>query len=263
MNIFIKPKRFYFFMINDIVEVAKEIANIKLNPDNYKLGEEFLKNAEDDLEVSKCLYEKEKFSLSIYHLQQSVEKTVKAGGLIFNLIPPEQLKKIGHKTPLTFLKMLEKPWVIKFVKIAKENYPDLKTNTTEAEETIHNKHLEIAKWKKDSILNFINLPKKLKEQVELESAKNPSISQLIKIFNQFSNRDFREVVEFASSFVTLYLLSAITFPHEEFTRYPTICPDKGIKPSDYQKGLGIVDSAPEIFAELENSILSLRRYTQC
>jgi hypothetical protein len=54
----------------------------------------------------------------------------------------------------------------------------------------------------------------------------------------------------------MYLVSAITYPHESYTRYP----GREIKPSQYTETLGIVQTAPQIFEVLDEALDFLDKF---
>ncbi len=57
-----------------------------------------------DLESSKILYKSEIYEMSLYHLQQTVEKIIKAYGMIYFGVKKDQIEnEIRHTSPLAFL----------------------------------------------------------------------------------------------------------------------------------------------------------------
>lgn len=68
---------------------------------------------------------------------------------------------------------------------------------------------------------------------------------------------FNEVfdIKTVSSFVTLYLLSVITYPHFNYTRYP----DLEVNPKEYA-GLGITKSYLDIYKNVDECINNLDKY---
>jgi len=65
---------------------------------NVEYAKKILKISEEDLEISNFLYDRENYAPAIYHLQQSVEKAIKAYFVIMGF-EPEKLHKppIGHE----------------------------------------------------------------------------------------------------------------------------------------------------------------------
>ena len=72
-------------------------------PDNHvvKLALTFAKIGRADLRASKLLYGKKLYPQSVFYLQQSVEKSVKATGLLLGLVNPsteDLTREVGHAT---------------------------------------------------------------------------------------------------------------------------------------------------------------------
>lgn len=72
-------------------------------PDNHvvKLALSFAKIGRSDLRASKLLYGKKIYPQSVFYLQQSVEKSVKATGLLLRLVNPNRedlTREVGHAT---------------------------------------------------------------------------------------------------------------------------------------------------------------------
>jgi len=66
-----------------------------------KLALSFARTGRTDLRASKLLYGKRLYPQSIFHLQQSVEKSVKATGLLLRLVRPNKedlTQEVGHAT---------------------------------------------------------------------------------------------------------------------------------------------------------------------
>jgi len=70
--------------------------------------EDLLKLAKEDLEVAHLLYEKKKYSNSLYHYHQCVEKSIKYIGLSIGGITTQQLNKEISHDPINAFKLLFK-----------------------------------------------------------------------------------------------------------------------------------------------------------
>lgn len=64
----------------------------------------------NDLKLAKIAYEIEDYGNALFHLQQSIEKIVKAHGLKLGIIKDPK-KEVGHKTPKVYVKMLKLSWM--------------------------------------------------------------------------------------------------------------------------------------------------------
>lgn len=70
--------------------------------------EDLLKLAKEDLEVANLLYDNKKYSNSLYHYHQSVEKSIKYIGLSIGGITSQQLNKEISHNPINAFKILFK-----------------------------------------------------------------------------------------------------------------------------------------------------------
>lgn len=259
-----------------LLELGQEIsvALTGLNEEQKKEAKElargFLECSRQDIETTRLLYERQVFPLSVYHLQQAIEKAAKAYALVFFAISKEDLIKIGHKSPIAFIRMLKKSWVNKFIVVLKLFYPDAKTNVSEAENIINLKKTqkELAKLPESGIQKFLDLDEKIREALTSDETQNLINSQIGILLSSLKGllpgvnteeimKSFRTNFSFdiACSFGGLYILSVVTYPHWEFTRYP----DKEMKPSDYSSDLGIVQCVGRILTKVENAIKVLEK----
>ena len=94
---------FFFLNYNSILEsVNQDIDDGQINMLESK--------SKNDLKLAKIAYEIEDYGNALFHLQQSVEKIVKAHGLKLGVIKDPK-KEIGHNTPKVYIKMLKLPWM--------------------------------------------------------------------------------------------------------------------------------------------------------
>lgn len=236
--------------------------------ETMELARGFLECSRQDIQATRLLYERQVFPLSVYHLQQAIEKATKAYALAFFAISKEDLIKIGHKSPMAFIRMLKKSWVNKFIVVLKMFYPDAKTNVSEAEKIINLKKTqkELVKLPESVIQNFLDLNEKIRDALTSDKTQNQINSQIEILLRSLKGllpgvnteeimKSLRTNFSFdiACSFGGLYILSVVTYPHWEFTRYP----DKEIKPSDYSLDLGVVQCVDGILTQAENAIQAL------
>jgi hypothetical protein len=74
----------------------------------FKLMEDLLKLSKEDLDVANLLYDNKKYSYSLYHYHQSVEKSIKYIGLSIGGITSQQLNKEISHDPINAFKILFK-----------------------------------------------------------------------------------------------------------------------------------------------------------
>jgi len=233
---------------------------------DYEYASDWLALAKSNLNSSKILHSSKQYADSMNLLQQSVEKLVKAYCIAFHLFSEEEIRKISHKSPMAFVKMLKIDWVRPTVNVMKEHYPSLKTDTRSLEDTLHNKDHELAQLPPEPIEQFLTYMTTINNAL---TKKNKEIRRFIKkivgefedVMDENQKEGFRFLIKhfdmrLAASFINLYLLSTITYPHFRYSRYP----DLKLKPSIYTKELGIVKTAPKIFPHVEKGILQLEKY---
>src|SRR3989344_8748111 len=92
-----------------------EKAALQLMLENWKDAEQFAslsRQFEDvawtDYKAAKVLFNEKLYAPAVFHIQQAVEKGLKAYGLRFGFLTEHDLKGagVGHKTPMVFIKFL-------------------------------------------------------------------------------------------------------------------------------------------------------------
>lgn len=279
----------------ELVEALLEISKIYQIPEDEKKkrrseAKSFLRVAEEDFESAKILYKAGVYSAAIYHLQQSVEKFVKAYVLLlFGLGKKEIRDYVSHDSPKAFLRLLDKfkrilnPTLLIAEKahLLDTKIPEVSDQDIRKLESLIKKNKEhIAKMSSKEIENLITLGYRLIEI--LESRKNQEMikDKLIEILVAFredlgeietSKKDQNEVDESIafidqtiekirntdvilgdySKMPALYILSLITYPHATSARYPS----EALSPDEYDENLGIVQCFDKI-AMLLNEVVS-------
>jgi HEPN domain-containing protein len=257
-------------VIDSLIELWQEFQNIQQNQNvedekkNRDLAMGFLNCAKDDIRAVKILYEKQLLSLSVYHLQQAVEKTTKAYALALSVVTTRELKEIKHKGPLTFIKLLKKKWAMAYINLVKTLNPNVNVNIIDKVEKIINKEQkELAEMPKTVICTYLNSVKQMRNI--LQKQMYPQIDKAINLLEPLLHEEtenLKKAIDAAlrtgivASFISLYLLSVITYSHSTFTRYP----DGEIKPSDYySRRLEIVECINDILSEVEICVNALEQ----
>lgn len=250
------------------ISVAQKESQKKL-----KLAEDLLSTARQDLEASRNLLDKEIYNQSVFHLQQAVEKTTKALGLSLFLFDDSDFKGkngIGHITPLAFIKMLERKWVNPYLKIIQSIYPSLKIpDTTHFKKLVRKDKAELARLDDVQLEKILQTGRKIKRAIKSKKINQKIYTKMDELFKELyplleSHPELSDVpkrfrhylsLDLFENFIDLYLLSIITYPHFDYTRYP----DLEIKPNEYED-LGITIVSPKIFGLVESSINQITRY---
>ena len=268
-------KEFEEFIKAELTEISKikVSEDEKISEDEKKCrklkAKSFIEFAEQDFTSAKILYKSGVYSTAIYHLQQTVEKFVKAYMLMFFKFNKKEIYYIGHDTPKAFLKLLDK-----FKKILE---PILSFN-----KKAHILNTRIAKVSDQDIREFEGLIKKSENKEQIAKMGSKDVKKLITLAEKLMNLSYKlidalkdhknqEIIitEVKKSFVdiasdkdqwknsevdtsvdkmikninieyfkipTLYILSTITYPHATLARYP----NKTFLCDNYDKNLGIV-----------------------
>jgi HEPN domain-containing protein len=273
-------------------EVMPEVVNslmqfiMRYTPDKkmITLADDLLKCAKTDLAACKILYKERLFSQSTYHLQQAAEKASKVMFLNFGMFSKKDMRNISHNSLNGYLMLIDK--MADYVGKIKKMYPDLKTDTADAQSISKDekKRMELAltnyKGIKAMLKVFDDIKTAFKEKLnDVEGLLSPySISKSLKnaskdttfdsankllkgksnsqILKKYYNPDSSMNFLYDSlDFCMLFIIASLTFPHEEYTRYP----DKEIKPTNYTKNMGIVKATPEIITHLERIIKNMEK----
>jgi hypothetical protein len=245
-----------------VPEAKKLFLNIKkIEPkkEDFDLAVEFSVEGKKDLVRSKKSYLDKDFPDSIYHLQQSAEKIMKSYGLAQGVFSSKDLLDIKHKTPKAFIKLVQDINIQNYLKSLKTIHTDLNTDISGLQDVIDTKDKELALLTKEQIMVWINLSKKIDESLSktgVDSILSNVLPALAKTQGKKINYPNFSVMKFSSVFIKMYLVSAITYPHEAYTRYP----GREIKPSQYTETLGIVQTAPQIFEVLDEALDFLDKF---
>jgi len=203
-----------------------------------------------DLKSSRILYDQELYPQSIFYLEQSVEKITKAYAIILLGLDPKVAKdRITHKSPKTMLKKVD---------IFQEIHDEFKKNYHELNEIISDKNKEeICKMNLDDIESLLDALEEMRKELNIEIIldqirESHLIDDLIKIMmpieiskenvEKVKNKMFKEMEketsleEMGRMIPTLLYLSLLTFPHAEFSRYPSLPDDEtSLSPVDYKE----------------------------
>jgi len=224
--------------IKDIVELQRKLGKAPTKG-RLRAAQELLDVARQDLQASKLTYDGGVFMAAASHVQQAVEKTAKAYYKILGVLDDKTIRNTSHNSPELFLRMVELPWAQKFGELAGQfTASDVVTDTSDAQSVVDTqaKRAEMARLDGKQINNYLSLIPKLEEK-------------LLPLFSVM-NKDL------VMAMLRLYLLSGLTFPHEQYPRYP----DSGVvKPKEYTTELGIIDAIETVWAETETAMSEVQR----
>ena len=204
-------------LLKMIFSMGETLANIKRKDveKNIKYARELLEVVKRDFNTSKNNYQSKDYGNSIGLMQQVVEKLVKAYCAAFHILTIEEIRKVGHKTPMAFVKMVHVDWVKPTVQVLEERHPELKTDTRPLEDAIHNKQKELALVDEKSIETYLilckNINKALKEKEEIiRTGISSIVANTSELLTEEDSKKFKFLEEkfnigWASALVQLYL----------------------------------------------------------
>ena len=297
-TIYLKPE--------DIVSLIKEILDSKQEDNDGFLPSPFprkasenlggvidglITNAEIDFKDSNFLYKNGSYSNAVYHLQQAIEKLVKACAMDFFRLDYSSVRKTSHISPQVYLELLMNPILNKLLRKVGSLIPEVDLKPLDIlDQTIKNikrteTKVELAKMPATVLNNILDVcdkimaidvkskgPDVLKEQsgdrfdhylmetLRLLIPNNPDLE------SQISGLNLKKLVEGNTNFIydwlneiivtmlPLYLLGFIVYAHESFTRYP----GELMNPQDYNENFGIVQVFPRIWNLGENILMKIK-----
>lgn len=223
----------------EVFRILKKSRNIKINPEKVRQILDFLflnlpsiteslikdidseqielldSKSRNDLKLAKIAYDIKDYGNAVFHLQQSVEKTVKAYGLLLGVINNPK-DEIGHKTPKVYLKMLRFSWISDLSNIITPNI-NIQKNISKLDSLVQkdNNSLELDK----SIPFFLDWY----ESSFKQAVKGFSKTEVKTIINEVKHRygiDIKEIYMMQLEYgLLLYLFSFVTWIYAIKPRY--------------------------------------------
>jgi len=251
----------------------KDVLNSKISEDDERIKEELFYTGYRDLEASEMLYEKGYYEMSVYHLQQSTEKLSKYWAMEMFKLSSADIYKMKHRSPEAHLKAMEKmlnKYLYNIGHIYEDIPPDLGDEPKKMLKEVRKIKQKLNKAKKDEkFLNpsyedidyLIKMMDEIKGMIsKLENTIEEKYRKKIEEFfimlyeRELNEEEISMVINIFISFASmiaattnLFIISAITFPHEASSRYA----DKKylLSPSLYKPGMPLVDRLPKLIEE--------------
>lgn len=257
--------------------VSHDEAQVRL-----KKASDFVDYAEIDFKSAKLLFNVGLFSTSMYHLQQSIEKIVKAYMVyVFNLSNKEIERYVSHESPKAFFKLLQKfksviDFNVNYLEKNRMSHPFFRQSSysdiIKLENELKNNKESIAKMDATAIDKFLDIADKLTGI--LSSQNNESTKMLmLRVISELKKelKDSEIMIQelekaeyetkesdnliFPGHYTylpALYLLALLTYPHATIPRYPK----QSFHISEYNENLGIVKCFNRISQLVDRIILS-------
>ena len=283
------------FLLSNLVHGQK--ATLKMNPEKVKeiskswkmpfsdidgidLAERFLKATKGDLEAINILYNKKIYNLAVYHLQQSIEKTIKAYILWSGKIKPIDLlsndgKARGHDGLKLILRMLNESMneyekLKNELGITEEIIPrELKKELHKANREAKDKDHSAGTFHIEELRNWLSFTNNLVIRIvksDAEKSKEILISSLGKntVLDSEEERKLElqmkklenQIINGTSRALNLLILGNIMFSHESSTRYPG--KEGELSPEKYlPENMELVRYTLEIKEYVEHELISV------
>ncbi len=249
----------------------------KVSIENKKIADKWYAIAQNDIEISEILLEKEYYAGGIYHIEQAFEKITKGFYIDSGRMSPEEAR--GHEFIINRLKKeVTKIDDINelFELVNSLNNKEFSTNGFEEKlEIIKKNEDELRNMKDHEILGLIEfiegLEKKLKtedsiKKIDKKIRKRKSMNFLKQVLNRLTkfrirNSQIKEAIDkkninqyIDNMFLgmKLHLISLITFPHWNTPRYPDCKPHTDMNFFDYDGNMGIVKSSDKVIEIFKN-----------
>jgi hypothetical protein len=227
-------------MAESISPVAQQ-----LRPEDKGKIKEWIEFAKDDLSACGILYGAEKYGLSLYHLQQTVEKLVKANAIFLGLKEERELYKFGHNPAEFFVELLKQPIVKKIMSTnplksltmepLKDKEIDMLENLTKAEDYETKKEIVNLNIDGEDLSPLMRCLPSLSYFFSEEGKEELLQKAAGVIDGKFPRKETKKLekkrvkidsripvllIQYDVGFVFLLLFSVLTYPFESAGRYP-------------------------------------------
>lgn len=240
-----------FNAVKELAIKLEQRSEEKISAKSIELALTFAVDAKSDLEDSIILFNNKSYNSSVLYLQQSAEKGSKAFGLSIGTLEERDLKRIGHLSPMVFIKIVEEPIAKYMLPIFGSEETDTKVEI--AKNTLRRSSAELLRLDKNAIDSLLSLVDRISEKV---MPMSDQIQQIIK--DSLPDLDFPynwgELILLST---TIYIIGVISYAHEETTRYSD---ESSMKPIDYVEDLPIVKALPKMHTQMSEALEYLEKY---
>ena len=223
---------------------------------------EYLAAARDDALAAEVLYNRNgQAALTLYHIQQGIEKATKALCVAIGIATPESLRST-HRTPQPLLTALGGDFLggraKEFLSTIDKGYRD---KLKRANVLVNNRQDELARLPFRStswdvgIEDLLETLDNLARHQEWFEQKEENVKRILAgCLPEYE----AQILAFAEAKYGLaapncLVLGAITYPHESSTRYP----GGPLEPHHYEGDLGIVEAIPSLLERMPSTIESV------
>ncbi|MCH8281462.1 MAG: HEPN domain-containing protein [Chloroflexi bacterium] len=227
----------------------------------------YISAAEIDCKDASILYAGAAHSGAVYHLQQAVEKGMKAFCLALGIATPESLRNT-HRTPQPLLQALKAAYLVNFERLfSNVGGKDYRRLIKQVDVVVNSEQKSLARLPFTSTRGELGISRLFATLDNISDGRQRLEDTEVQVKEAVAQclPEYRDAaLSYSTNGIGIvgiqyYILGALTFPHESYTRYP----GKVLEPWDYNKELGIVQAVPELLNRVPIMIEELRRYVEC
>lgn len=261
------PKANHLDSLQTEVLVKRALKHFAIRRDlrSLDMADKYLDAGEADYRATELLFQHSEFALSVYHIQQAVEKAMKAFCLSIGDITIEELRTT-HRTPLPLLKIIEeKPGSEMTSILGSLGNRDYRATIKQVKKLVNSDQQRLANLPVDPSARELSI-ETLIRVADAVFATHPLLeqkeSEVKTVFAEYLP-DYRDsivrysLVKSGQAAAQCYIFGVLTFPHESYTRYP----GGYLEPQDYTQNVGIVQAIPIIIERMPRALNLVRDVT--
>jgi len=243
------------------------LKHIAIKRDSYSLdvADKYLDAGEADYGATTLLFERKQFALTVYRIQQAIEKAMKSFCLSIGDVSVEELSTT-HRTPLPLLKIIEEKPGSEMISVLNSiGNRDYRVTVRQVKRLVNSDQQRLANLPLNSSAGALDI-ETLIRVADAVFATHPLLEQkeneVKAVFAEYLP-EYRESIVAYSSVKSgqaagqCYILGVLTFPHESYTRYP----GGFLEPRDYTERIGIVQAIPIMIQRIPRTLGLVRDVT--
>lgn len=258
------PKADQIDLLGIKVLVKRVLKHVVIRRDSSSLdmADKYVAAGEADDRAANSLFQHGELALSVYHVQQAIEKAMKAFCLSVGDVTIEELRTT-HRTPQPLLRIIEERPGSEMMSVLKSlGNRDYKTAITRVKKLVNSDQQQLAKLPMESSARElgIEVPIRVADALLtthplLEQKENEGKTVFAEYLPEYKESIVTySLVKFGQAGGQCCILGALTFPHESYTRYP----GGFLEPRDYTQELGIVQAIPTIMERTPRTLALVR-----
>jgi hypothetical protein len=258
------PKADQIDLLRTKALMKRTLKHIAIHRDSYSLdvADKYLDAGEADYRAASLLFERKEFALTVYHIQQAIEKAMKSFCLSIGDVSVEELPTT-HRTPLPLLKIIEEKPGSEMISVLRSiGNQDYRVTVRQVKRLVNSDQQRLASLPLNSSAGALDI-ETLVRVADAVFTTHPSLEQkedeVKAVFAEYLPEYKESIVAYSSvksgqAGGQCYILGVLTFPHESYTRYPGAL----LEPQDYTEGLGIVQAIPIVIQRIPRTLSLVR-----